>query len=303
MIALILADIFGSMPNTAAALRAENGLSAAQRMVLCLQQVGVRRIIVLAGEAHDAWQRHLSYMGTVGVQCKGGDMAFALQKLEALAGRDENVLLWPAAYPLATATTVQQLVGTTAKLPSVPYCNEQAGYPIVMPPSMLAGWFGSAENNLLPDPPIDAQRILVDDNAIATPLCDSATKQPHKEPAQVRPLAKVYLAAEQMFYGPGPHLLLQLISETQQLREACELMGISYSKGLKMLNEIQAQAGCDIVTRSRGGSHNGQTLLTEKGIELVRRYNQFEARCKKDIQQNYSRCFGDLFGDVPTPPL
>ena len=51
------------------------------------------------------------------------------------------------------------------------------------------------------------------------------------------------LAREQIFYGPGAHQLLQLTGETGSLLEACRQMGISYSKGRKIVASIERQTG------------------------------------------------------------
>ena len=49
------------------------------------------------------------------------------------------------------------------------------------------------------------------------------------------PHIKVELRAEDKFFGPGVCELLELIEQTGSLQSACTEMGLSYSKGSRML--------------------------------------------------------------------
>ena len=49
------------------------------------------------------------------------------------------------------------------------------------------------------------------------------------------PHIKVELRAEDKFFGPGVCELLELIEQTGSLHSACTEMGLSYSKGSRML--------------------------------------------------------------------
>ena len=50
---------------------------------------------------------------------------------------------------------------------------------------------------------------------------------------EIRPRIKVQLAGTEPFFGPGVRMLLECIREEGSVREACEKMGLSYSKGRK----------------------------------------------------------------------
>ena len=57
------------------------------------------------------------------------------------------------------------------------------------------------------------------------------------------PHIKVELRAEDKFFGPGVCELLELIEQTGSLQSACTEMGLSYSKGSRMLRGIERQLG------------------------------------------------------------
>ena len=58
----------------------------------------------------------------------------------------------------------------------------------------------------------------------------------------IRPRLKVQLAGTEPFFGPGVKTLLECIREAGSIRDACEKMGLSYSKGRKMLERAERSA-------------------------------------------------------------
>ena len=71
------------------------------------------------------------------------------------------------------------------------------------------------------------------------------------------PHIKVELRAEDKFFGPGVCELLELIEQTGSLQSACTEMGLSYSKGSRMLRGIERQLGVSAVHRWTGGAGGG----------------------------------------------
>ena len=63
----------------------------------------------------------------------------------------------------------------------------------------------------------------------------SANWEAQEFDAALHPALKLRLARERIFFGPGPAELLMQIRRTDSVRMACEQMGISYSKGWKMI--------------------------------------------------------------------
>lgn len=110
---------------------------------------------------------------------------------------------------------------------------------------------------------------------------------------KLRPEIKLSLAREQSFYGPGVHQLMSIIEKTESIRLACSQMGISYSKGWKLINRIEAAYGFKVLNRQPGGRDGGKSVVTEKGKELMEKYEAFAAESTTKIDELFSKYFGD----------
>lgn len=260
----------------------ENDIPAVQRQVLALQLGGVRRVAVAAASAQlPALQRDLAHMGVVFLQA-AQPTACLQTGLAYLHGRARVVLVAPAGGALFSAQTVEALLAAEPARPLLPEHRGRTGWPLLLPAACLPAVLESGAQrveDILPACGADAARLPVEDGGT-------------QAPARLRPLAKVYLAADKPFFGPGPQLLLALVDETGVLREACRLMGISYSKGLKMMDEAERQLGFALVQRARGGAGRGHTALTQEGRALLRRYARFQAEAQRRVAQAYAEIFG-----------
>ncbi len=109
----------------------------------------------------------------------------------------------------------------------------------------------------------------------------------------IRPQVQVRLTASEPFYGPGTQTLLGWIQKTGSLQEACLHMGMSYSKGRKMVKQLERQLGFAVVQRWAGGSGGGGSLLTEKGAMLVGQYAEMVAEIQDFTDQAYQKYIGN----------
>ncbi len=116
----------------------------------------------------------------------------------------------------------------------------------------------------------------------------------------IRPVNKLRLAADAVFYGPGAHQLLLLIRETRSVRQASERMGLSYSKAWKILNNIADQMDCPIVARQHGGKGGGQAYLTQKGEEFVATYCRYVQDCESAIESLFHQHFDPICTSGPS---
>ena len=107
-------------------------------------------------------------------------------------------------------------------------------------------------------------------------------------------LTKVYLLDEtgQRFFGDGPCCLLRLVEETGSLRKAAEEMGMAYTKAMKLIKHAEAAVGQPLTQRIIGGAKGGGSRLTDAGKELVKRYEEYKARCLQANCEIYSQIFG-----------
>ncbi|WP_195269364.1 LysR family transcriptional regulator [Eubacterium sp. 1001713B170207_170306_E7] len=112
--------------------------------------------------------------------------------------------------------------------------------------------------------------------------------------AELHPALKLRLARERIFFGPGPAELLTQIRQTDSVRMACEQMGISYSKGWKMINTIEEELGYQVTKRQQGGRNGGSASLTPEGETLLAKYQELERRSQEAV----GRIFDELFGPL-----
>jgi len=117
----------------------------------------------------------------------------------------------------------------------------------------------------------------------------TAVKQGAKR--TITPGARLWLAVDRKFFGPGVVRLLKLIEKTGAIKKACDEMGMSYTKARKMVAVMEDELDCAIVISQQGGQHGSTSVLTDVGKELLERYEVFEAECKAMIKEAFDKNF------------
>ena len=109
--------------------------------------------------------------------------------------------------------------------------------------------------------------------------------------APIRPRLKVQIAGTEPFFGPGVRMLLLHIRTEGSVREACEKMGLSYSKGRKLLDRAERELGYAIVERIHGGKNGGGACLSEEGIRFLEKYERFEQELTEEAEEKFRKIF------------
>ena len=68
---------------------------------------------------------------------------------------------------------------------------------------------------------------------------------------------KVTIRKNNAFFGPGIAQLIRLIDELGSVKEACQSMGLSYSKGWFIINRAETELGYQLIRRNHGGRDGG----------------------------------------------
>lgn len=79
--------------------------------------------------------------------------------------------------------------------------------------------------------------------------------------------------------------LLLKIKETQSLKAAAEIVGVSYRKAWGDLKEAEESLGYQIIEKQRGGKEGGKTILTEKGIKLIEAYEVLHQKFDNSVNE------------------
>ncbi|MCU0459303.1 MAG: LysR family transcriptional regulator [Bacteroidales bacterium] len=77
---------------------------------------------------------------------------------------------------------------------------------------------------------------------------------------------------ELILNGEGFGLLLDL-DNTGSLTASAKNLGMSYRKAWGMLHDVEQHLGFRLTEKRRGGAAGGRTVLSDKGRQLVRAYN------------------------------
>ena len=105
----------------------------------------------------------------------------------------------------------------------------------------------------------------------------------------IKPRLKLWMSTDKAegVFGDGKWQLLRAIQTCSSLSAAAEKLGISYRKAWGDLKKAEEHLDVALVSRMRGGSHGGESRLTEAGVAWVNAY----ARFRKDVEKAVSSSF------------
>lgn len=284
-------------------LRQVGNITAVERLIMVFRLAGVERVVLVSGDDHDKLEKHVARMGAICLRnhTPAPEMLDSVKTgLEYLQGKCRRVLITPVDVPLFSADTVEKLINSREKL-AVPSHKHQAGHPLLLSAKLFGtilkyqgeGGLAGAINAS----GLDKQYVEVADEGVLLDIQKREDFEHLVEQHSLRrlhPEAKLYLAREKTFFGPGPYLLLSLIEETDSLAIACRQMGISYSKGWKMIENMEKQLGSELVARSRGGREKGRSEITPLGKKLLAAYSAFQKDSQAQIQRLFEKYFANL---------
>ena len=280
-------------------------ISIAQRVVATFQQAGVDKIVMITGYNAAVLERHLAGNGIVFLRNERYETTQMFDSarigLEYLQDKCDRVLFTPVDIPLFTASTVQTLMASPAKL-ARPVCEGEAGHPTLIASELIGSILtDSGENGLrgalercgepMTEIPVEDRGILHDAD---TPEDYRALLAYHNEQL-VRPVITVSLTREKVFFDGRTAMLLRLVEETASVRTACQRMQMSYSSGWNVIRALESQLSRTLIQRSQGGAGGGKSQLTEDGKRLLEQYEAYAAALRDEAARLYPEYFEGLF--------
>lgn len=276
-------------------------MSAIKRCIRTFQQAGVERVVV-CGADEDRLEKLAPHMNVSFLHSpKQGEMLDSVKAgLAFLQGKCASVLIVHTDIPLFSVETVRRLLEAAGELCIPVHCG-QPGHPIRMGaaliPQILSYQGGGGLAGALRATKVERVPLLVEDEGVLAHIQDQAAcgqVLSHWEES-LRPAFRFQLLRGQPFYGPGAHHLLLLTEETGSLLDACHCMGISYTKGRKIIANLEQSMGCPILERTRGGKTGGMSSVTPAGRALICNYNEF---CKA-AEAYLTELFYEIFSPAP----
>jgi molybdate transport system regulatory protein len=98
--------------------------------------------------------------------------------------------------------------------------------------------------------------------------------------------SRIWIECEEgMFLGNGRVQLLKSIAECGSVSQAAKNLGMSYKKAWNLVDAVNNKAKETVVLRSAGGKDGGGTLLTEYGKQLIKQFEDANAKTIAFINQ------------------
>ncbi len=278
----------------------------ALHIVSMLQKLDISPIVVVTGHRAEDLESHLFHTGVRFLRnerYRKTQMFDSVKMgIQAILQECERVMVMPIDAPGIRPETFKQVLMIDAAMIRTVYQGEP-GHPILLRSDIarqLCGYTGERGlRGAMENAGISIVDIEVEDRGVCW---DVDTQEEYQgllewnyqlgDGYPIRPLVQVRLKGSEVFFGPGTASLLDHIQRTGSLQEACHQMGLSYSKGSRMVKAVERQMGFSVVERWAGGPGGGGSLLTEGGKQLLKSYQAMV----KDIQKSTERIYGRYFG-------
>ncbi len=102
---------------------------------------------------------------------------------------------------------------------------------------------------------------------------------------------KIKIYKETPSFGPGIVRIMELVKETGKLSEAYKIMGLSSSKGWKIIKKAEEDLGFPLIISVVGGSGGGKSELTKEGYDILNRYQSFLNEIQIEIDKTFKKYF------------
>lgn len=275
-------------------------ISAIQRVAMVFQRAGIERVVVVCEEENNQVEKLAAHMNLVFLHGhkNAGMLDNVKTGLAYLRDKCSAVLISRVDMPLFSVETVHKLM-EAAQAVCVPSHHGSAGYPILLRAEHFQTVLSYEGNGGLSDAVAEAglpvHMVSVEDEGILADIQDDeeiySRLIAENDLTELHLDIRIRLMKERAFYGPGTHQLLQLTEETGSLLEACRLMGISYSKGRKLISKTEQQLGYAVIESQQGGKTGGRSIVTPQGKALISTYSSFCAEAKQCLDQLFQRYF------------
>lgn len=280
------------------------GITILKRIVIAMRQAGIFPIVIIAGVDSDQVRAEMSSYGVVFLEMESAVSPTMMDSLELglsyLTDKCDRIMVTPVNVPMVspqTLITMMQIEGKIIK----PTFHGRGGHPILLSADVAQEirkreW-KEGFKEVLKVYRECTRLIEVDDPGILMNVRNEKEMRDYLQQHNnviLRPRVDLTIKKENTFFDDRAKLLLYLIDDTQNVRRACEMMGLSYSKAWNILNSLEKELGWKVVERSRGGSKGGETRLTERGYRFIQSYQQFEEELSLLAQSRFREVYEDL---------
>lgn len=285
-------------------LTAIGGVSAAQRIAAVLSQALVNRIVFITGHNRLKLEKALANYDVVTLyneRYKSCDMRSSVNiGLNYLLGKCERLLVLPASATFFSSETAAALLSDDGDI-TRPVYEGQRGHPIALS-AEAAGRILRISDAETFDAAVGSCGIALKDLAVIDMGIVSGFSGLTEEPSILnchnssilRPEMSLAVVRETALIDEKGAALLELIDEFHSVSRACRGVQVSYSSAWAMLKNMEAQAGCQLVSRVQGGAvGGGRSELTQEGKRLLKLYRDY----REDLQACAGKLYDKYFGE------
>ena len=277
-----------------------------RRNVKTLHELGVDEIVIITGDRHTALERHLSQ----------SDVRFVYNEqyattrmfdsillgLQALQGLCDRVLVLPIDVPMVNRKTIESML--RHQEPFIrPVYQGRSGHPLLMDcqyAPLLQQYHGNGGlREAVRELQVPMLDLEVDDIGVLL------KNDSDENFAHIRQLAcqqqngqrpfhlniSLSLSDVAPFFSDETAMFLQLIDQTGSMQTACGCLHISYSKGWKMVTNLENQLGLRLLNRVVGGAKGGGSQLTDDGTQFLRTYQHMQQEIREQAQSIFRAHF------------
>lgn len=305
--ALIAAAGFSDKKKGGSPLEQVGTITAIERIVATLRHAGISRIVVVTGHNRDELERLLVSNHVIFLKNEHYETTDMLESvkigLQYLKGKCERILFTPADIPLFTSHTVVSILNTDGPI-VVPVCKEEQGHPVLFHESLIDRILSFNQTGglqvFLRDHPSDIVYLPVDDRGILQKAPEESQDEYNRllklhNSNLIRVKLGIELAREKTFFDEQVYTLLMLINETENVREACSHMHISYTSSWNLIQRLENELHCPMVSRAKGGARGSHSKLTREGKEFLQLYASYTEKLRKEASRMFNEDFKDFF--------
>ena len=246
-----------------------------KRLVLSFQQAGLFPIVVITGAESLEVRYQLAEYGVVFIPNERPETTELFESvkigLRYLQGKSNRVFFSPVNVPMVSPETLAALDAADGDVITPSY-HGHGGHPVAIADRVIPEILSYDGNEGLRGAvrTFGDRRVWVPvkDEGVLMSIHDKTLLQEHLPEHHrqlLHPHVEVSIGREHPFFNARLKLLLFLLSDTGNMRKACQSMALSVGKGWSMINDLECETGYPVVERRQGGRSGGTTRLTEQG--------------------------------------
>ncbi len=266
-----------------------DGTTVIKRVIATLRRAGLSPILVVLGYQKEVLKNHLSHNKVLWIedgQYQDHDLQDSLELgLQEAEKHMDRAAVIPVEYPAFTKETLEELLKCPGS--AVPVCQGLEGYPRLYA-------FGEQGEK-------DECRCLVEDQGCVLSIrAEGGIRKAgeyvkaQRDANELRCRNRLILSKEEDFFDPEVYRLLRFIDESGSIQSAAARMGMSYTRGWKMVNRLEKEMGFLFLNRCNGGKNGGSSTITEEGRTFMERYHAMEEDMRRIGQRFFDTYFQDF---------